>query len=66
MRLHVIVEQDEDGYFVAEVPALPGCLSQGNTREEALTNIREAIEGWFEVMESKHSPGPDRAVAVFV
>jgi len=47
MRLHVIVEQDEDGYFVAEVPALPGCLSQGNTREEALTNIREAIEGWL-------------------
>ena len=60
MRLHVIVEQDEDGYFVAEVPALPDCLSQGKTREEALTNIREAIEGWFEVMESKHSPGPDR------
>jgi predicted RNase H-like HicB family nuclease len=35
MRLHVIVEQDEAGYFLAEVPAFPGCLSQGTTREEA-------------------------------
>ncbi len=53
MKLHVVVEQDEGGYFVAEVPALPGCLSQGKTREEALANIKEAIEGWLEVMESK-------------
>ena len=55
MKLHVVVEKDESGYYVAEVPALPGCLSQGKTRDEALTNIREAIEGWFEVMESKQS-----------
>jgi len=55
MKLHVIVEQDEDGYYVAEVPAMPGCLSQGKTYEEAITNIKEAIEGWLEVMESKQS-----------
>ena len=55
MKLHVVIEKDESGYFVAEVPALPGCFSQGKTRKEALTNIREAIEGWFEVMESKQS-----------
>jgi len=55
MKLHVIIEKDESGYFVAEVPALPGCLSQGKTREEALANIKEAVEGWFEVMESKQS-----------
>lgn len=55
MKLHVVIEKDESGYFVAEVPALPGCLSQGKTREEALTNIKEAIEGWLEVMESKQS-----------
>ena len=66
MRLHVIVEEDEDGYFVAEVPALPGCLSQGKSREEAIANIREAIEGWLEVMESRQSLDPERAVAVFV
>jgi predicted RNase H-like HicB family nuclease len=53
LKLHVIIEQDEAGYYIAEVPALPGCLSQGKTHEEALTNIKEAIEGWLEVMESK-------------
>jgi predicted RNase H-like HicB family nuclease len=55
VKLHVVIEKDESGYFVAEVPALPGCLSQGKTREEALANIKEAVEGWFEVMESKQS-----------
>jgi len=45
LKLHISIEQDEDGFFVAEVPALPGCLSQGKTREEALANIREAVEG---------------------
>jgi predicted RNase H-like HicB family nuclease len=53
MKLHVIIEKDESGYYVAEVPALPGCLSQGKTHEEAIANIAEAIEGWLEVMESK-------------
>ena len=53
VKLHIKIEKDESGYFVAEVPALPGCLSQGRTYEEALTNIKEAIEGWIEVMESK-------------
>ena len=43
MRFLVTIEQDETGYFVVECPALPGCLSQGRTREEALANIREAI-----------------------
>jgi predicted RNase H-like HicB family nuclease len=66
MKLNVILEQDEEGYFVAEVPALLGCLSQGKTREEALANVREAIEGWLVVMESKRTPDPERAVAVFV
>ena len=55
MKLHVVIEKDESGYFVAEVPALPGCFSQGKTRQEAITNIKEAVEGWLEVMESKHS-----------
>ncbi|MGC8493550.1 MAG: type II toxin-antitoxin system HicB family antitoxin [Syntrophobacteraceae bacterium] len=66
MRLRVIVERDELGYYVAEVPALPGCLSQGRTREEALENIREAIEGWLEVMESRQPFDPGSAVAVVV
>lgn len=53
MRLHVVIDQDEVGYYVAEVPALPGCHSRGKTQEEAVTNVKEAIEGWLEVMEAK-------------
>ncbi len=66
MELRVRIEQDEDGYFVAEVPALPGCLSQGRTEEEAVANIKEAIEGWLEVMESKSPFDPEHAIAVSV
>lgn len=66
MKLHVLIEQDEAGYYVAEVPALPVCLSQGKTREEALTNITEAIEGWLDVMESKIPLDPSRMVTVTV
>ena len=66
MKLHVVIEQDETGYFVAEVPALPGCLSQGKTREEALANIREAIEGWLEVMEAKRELDKAAVVEVVV
>ena len=49
----VVVEKDESGYYVGEVPALPGCLSQGKTVEELKVNIEEAIEGWLEVMNDK-------------
>lgn len=66
MKLHILVEKDEAGYFVAEVPALPGCLSQGKTYEEAVQNIKEAIEGWFEVMESKQALDPSRLVEVAI
>lgn len=66
MKLHVTIEQDEAGFYVAEVPALPGCLSQGKTYEEAIANIKEAVEGWLEVMESKQSPDPSRLVEVAI
>jgi predicted RNase H-like HicB family nuclease len=66
MKLHVIIEKDEAGYYVAEVPALPGCISQGTTHDEAITNIKEAIEGWLEVMESKHSFDPSKFIEVAV
>ena len=42
----VVITRGEDGYWVAECPSLRGCISQGATREEAMTNIREAIEGY--------------------
>ncbi len=53
MKLQVIVEQDETGYYVAEVPALPGCVSQGRTLAEVKANIKEAIVGWLAVMNDK-------------
>lgn len=58
MKYRVIIEQDEDGVFVAEVPSLPGCISQGKTRGEALTNIREAITGYLESLEAHGEPVP--------
>jgi predicted RNase H-like HicB family nuclease len=48
MDLKVILEQGEDGYFVAHSPSLKSCWSQGKTREEALLNLREAIELYLE------------------
>lgn len=58
MRYRVLIEQDEDGVFVAEVPALPGCISQGNSREEAVANIQEAIAGYIESLEAHGEPVP--------
>ena len=66
MKLHVVVEQDEAGFFVAEVPALPGCLSQGKTHDEAIANVKDAIEGWLEVMEAKQAVDAERVVEVVV
>lgn len=66
LKLHVVVEQDEAGYYFAEVPALPGCLSQGKSRQEAIKNIHEAVEGWLEVMESKRKMRKKKLVEVSV
>jgi predicted RNase H-like HicB family nuclease len=44
LKLPVVITLGEDGYFVAEIPVLPGCISQGKTKEEALINIKEAAE----------------------
>jgi len=66
MKLHIAVERDEAGYYVAEVPALPGCLSQGKTRKEAIENIHEAIEGWMKVMEAKRKVSKRKLVEVRV
>ena len=52
MKFRVLIEQDEDGVFVAEVPSLPGCLSQGPTRADALKNIQEAIEVYLESLKA--------------
>ncbi len=48
MKYRVVIQQDEDDIFVAEVPSLPGCISQGETRSEVIENVREAIEVYLE------------------
>jgi antitoxin HicB len=58
MKYRVLIEQDEDAVFVAQVPSLPGCVSQGQTRAEALKNIHEAIEGYLESLAAHDEPIP--------
>lgn len=52
----IVLYPGEDGYWVAECPLLPGCISQGRTKPEALANIKEAIEGWLETAEAHGQP----------
>ncbi len=54
----VIIYPGEDGYWVVDCPSLPGCISQGKTKEEALANIREAIELYLETLHDKGLPVP--------
>lgn len=58
MKYRVLIETDEDGMFVAECPALPGCVSQGKTRQEAVANIKEAIEGYLASLRKHGEPIP--------
>lgn len=58
MKFRVRVDRDEDGVFVAEVPSLPGCVTQGSTRAEALDNIREAITVYLESLKAHDEPIP--------
>jgi predicted RNase H-like HicB family nuclease len=59
MKYTVILEREADGGYVASVPLLPGCISQGDTREEALANIREAIELYLEDCRAEGDPVPE-------
>ena len=58
MKFDVIIERDEDGIWVTECPAIPGCVSQGATKAEALENIQEAIALCLEVRAEKEMPLP--------
>ena len=55
----VIVYSGEDGFWVAECPSLPGCISQGETRDQAIANIREAIEGYILALQDDRLPVPE-------
>jgi predicted RNase H-like HicB family nuclease len=56
MKLKVVLEPSDEGGYTIYVPSLPGCISEGNTREEALINIREAIKLYLEPTEDDHIP----------
>ncbi len=58
MKFRVLIEQDEDGIFVATCPALPGCISQGKTHGEARANIADAICGYLESLRKHNEPIP--------
>ena len=58
LRYTVLVEQNEDGGYTVTVPSLPGCVSEGATREEALAEIEEAISGYIEVARKLGKPIP--------
>ena len=58
MKYRVLIEQDEDGIYVTEVPSLPGCISQGQTRAEALDNIKEAMAAYIESLKAHNEPVP--------
>ena len=55
----VVVYPGKDGYWVSECPSLPGCVSQGETKEEAIQNIKEAIDGYIAALEEDGLPVPD-------
>jgi len=59
MTRRVVLYPGEDGYVVAEVPSLPGCISQGKSREEALENVREAIALHVDVLRDRGEPVPE-------
>jgi predicted RNase H-like HicB family nuclease len=58
MKYRVVSEADEDGMFVAECPVLPGCISQGKTRAEALANIKDAMTGYISSLKKHGEPLP--------
>ena len=62
----VVLHKGEDGYWVAECPSLPGCVSQGKTKDEAIANIREAIQGYVDALEEDHLPVPKEGFETLV
>jgi predicted RNase H-like HicB family nuclease len=62
MKIKILVHEAEEGGFWADVPALPGCASQGDTMEELIANVREAVAGWLDAEIPAPSPGSGERV----
>ena len=58
MKYRTIIEQDEDGNYIVQCPALPGCISEGKTREEVLANVKDAIRGYLASLKKHNEPIP--------
>ena len=58
MKFRILIQKDEDGVFVAECPTLPGCISQGQTRAEAIANIQDAMSGYIASLKKHNEPIP--------
>jgi len=58
MKFRVLIEQDEDGVFIASCPTFPGCVSDGPTREQAVVNIKDALEGYLTSLVKSGDPLP--------
>jgi predicted RNase H-like HicB family nuclease len=63
MKIKVVLQPQEEGGYTVAVPSLPGCISEGNTKGEALRNVREAIELYLEIDESKNRRSKDEQIA---
>ncbi len=63
MKLKVLIHKDADGGYWAKVPALPGCVTEADSREELMLNLREAIEGWLEVAAENDGSGQGAELA---
>ena len=67
MKIRAIIHPAEEGGFWAEVPALPGCITEGDTIEEVMANLKDAIEGWLEVANSRNaSESTDQVIEIAV
>ena len=58
MKYRIFIEQDENGVFIAECSSLPGCISEGKTRNEAIENIKDAISGYLKSLKKHNEPIP--------
>jgi predicted RNase H-like HicB family nuclease len=67
MKIKAIIHPAEEGGYWAEVPALPGCITEGDTMEEVMANLKDAIEGWLDVANSRNAIEPaDQVVEIAV
>ncbi len=67
MKIRAIIHPAEEGGYWAEVPALPGCITEGDTMEEVVANLKDAIEGWLDVANSRNAIEPtDQIVEIAV